>query len=456
MNKILLIIRREYLTRVKKKSFIVMTILGPLLLAGVMGIMIWLSLAETDDQRMLIADETPGLYKSLANMSNKQLEVTYANVSLEEGKKLFAASEYTSMLWIPMPSVETPQNKVVKLLFRKQPSNRVQESIEEKIESILVRMMVKRLVDSSEIDTSAFDVELFRSVKSHVSIDLVKFKDDGEEEAVDKINAIPGFGFGLLIYFFVMLFGVQVMRGVIEEKTSRIVEVIISSVKPFHLMLGKIVGIWLVSLTQFLLWVALSGILSMLVTTAIVSATYDGAEVAAQYSQMTPEMAQQFSKEMPSGPVLESEILSKVLGIPWGYLIGLFLFFFSGGYLLYAALFAAVGSAVDSETDTQQFMMPVTLPLILGYVVSLMVLENPDGPAAFWFSIIPLTSPIVMMVRASMGSVPLWELLLSMTLLVGTFLLMTMLAGRIYRTGILMYGKKASFRELLKWVTYKG
>ncbi|MGD1844253.1 MAG: ABC transporter permease [Salibacteraceae bacterium] len=453
MNKIGLIIRREYFTRVRKRSFLIMTLLGPLLIAGFFGVVIWLSLAESEDQKMLVADEG-GVYQSLSKIDNDVLKVDYAEIGLDEARMLFKESNYTSLLWIPFKSEDDIKVKKVKLLFKKQPSQRIQRDLENRMESILERLIIRQMVAESQIDSSV--VEGFRRASSSVIIDLVKFDSDGGEKKVNNADAVPGFVFGILIYLFVMLFGVQVMRGVIEEKTNRIVEVIISSVRPFTLMLGKIAGVWLVSLTQFALWIILSGVLSVLVSTAIVGANYDGAEVAAQYQQMTPEMAKQMSAEVGQAPALEGKIIQQISETPWTKLILLFMFYFSGGYLLYAAMFAAVGSAVDSETDTQQFMLPVTLPLMLGYIVSFIVIENPDGPAAFWFSIIPFTSPIVMMVRESMANVPGWELGLSMFLLVATFLTMTWVAGRIYRTGILMYGKKTNYRELLKWVTYKG
>ncbi|HXC03766.1 MAG TPA: ABC transporter permease, partial [Bacteroidia bacterium] len=258
---------------------------------------------------------------------------------------------------------------------------------------------------------------------------------------------------GVVIYFFIFLYASQVMRGVIEEKTSRVIEVIISSVKPFQLMMGKILGIALVGLTQFLLWVLLS--------IAVISPVSNYFLNAKHYKEISA--AQQPKIGMPvngavnndSGETSSSKIVDFLGNQPWGWLITCFTFYFLVGYLLYASMFAAVGSAVDSETDTQQFMLPVSMPLILSMAMSGVVVTNPDGPIAFWFSIIPLTSPIVMMMRLPFAP-PLWQLLLSMSLLLGTFFVSTWLAGRIYRTGILMYGKKSSWKELVKWLFYKG
>jgi ABC-2 type transport system permease protein len=241
------------------------------------------------------------------------------------------------------------------------------------------------------------------------------------------------------------------MRGVIEEKTSRIVEVIISSVKPFQLMMGKIVGVALVGLTQIAIWVVLTfGI--MAIGQSIIYESNFGVDTITE--QMTPEMA----KKLEAANAFNTKALidadNIIFMINWPVMIGWFLFFFLGGYLLYSALFAAIGSAVDSETDTQQFMLPVTMPLVFAYVMSVFTIENPEGPAAFWLSIVPLTSPIVMMVRVAMGNVPMWEMLLSSVLLIAAFVFTVWLSGRIYRTGILMYGKKVSYKEIWKWLWY--
>jgi len=235
------------------------------------------------------------------------------------------------------------------------------------------------------------------------------------------------------------------MRGVIEEKMSKVVEVIVSSVRPFQLMLGKIVGVALVGLTQFLLWVILTGGI-----VAIASSVFLGDLDPGQLSQMDPEMMEQ--AQINEGAL---EFFSMINSINFPLILGSFLFFFIGGYLLYSALFAAIGSAVDNESDTQQFMLPVTVPLILSFVVGQTILENPDSALAFWFSMIPLTSPIVMMIRVAIG-VPAWELILSMALLVAGFIFTVWLAGRIYRVGILMHGKKVSWGELAKWVKFKS
>ena len=271
-----------------------------------------------------------------------------------------------------------------------------------------------------------------------------------------------GYFAGFLIYFFVFLYGAMVMRGVIEEKTSRIVEVIVSSVKPFQLMLGKILGIALVGLTQFIAWVVLIT-LFVSVGMQVFGPDYSAENVAPQQEMVESVMSQQ-SINVSDVAEIQAEnssdnfkdiLLSTVDSINFIVVLLSFLFYFIGGYLLYASLFAAIGSAVDSETDTQQFMMPVTIPLVIGLLVMINTIQNPDGAMAFWFSIIPFTSPIVMMARIPFG-VPYWEVALSMSLLIITFLGATWFAAKIYRTGILMYGKKVSYGEIWKWIRYKS
>jgi ABC-2 type transport system permease protein len=276
-----------------------------------------------------------------------------------------------------------------------------------------------------------------------VSISTLRLTDKGEESGSAGASYGVGMFGSILIYLFIFLYGVQVMRGVIEEKNNRIVEVIISSVRPFQLMMGKIVGIALVGLTQFVLWVvltmAINGVISqkMMTDKSSVSAT----EISAQANANV-------DNEMMT------DVLSAVNTINFPLLIGTFLFYFLAGYLLYSALFAAIGSAVDSEAETQQFMFPVTIPLIFSFVLaSSAVVNNPDGPIAFWLSMIPLTSPVVMMVRIPFG-VPAWQLITSMILLILGFIGTVWLAAKIYRTGILMYGKKVTFKEMLKWLKY--
>jgi ABC-2 type transport system permease protein len=300
--------------------------------------------------------------------------------------------------------------------------------------------------------------EILQSIETDIDITTIKLSDTGDEkESSTGVAMAVGYAGGFLIYFFIFLFGAQVMRGVIEEKSNRIIEVMISSVKPFQLMMGKIVGIALVGLTQFLLWIILTVVL---VTAAqqvfFPETTRNPTEQALAQDILTRDNETVISPDQPA-PTEDmekiGELFDYVKTINFGLILGAFLFFFLGGYLLYGSLFAAVGAAVDNETDTQQFMFPITIPLVIGIFVMINTINNPESPVSYWFSIIPFTSPIVMMVRIPFG-VPYWDLVISAVLLILTFVGTTWLAGKIYRVGILMYGKKVNYKELYKWIKY--
>jgi len=252
------------------------------------------------------------------------------------------------------------------------------------------------------------------------------------------------------------MYGVQVMRGVMEEKQNRIVEVLISSVRPFQLMMGKIVGVAMVGFTQFMLWIGITVIMVVVGLALFASSGFDPAALAE--NGMTAQVEQQLLEQQgaPAKAVDSDKVMDLIAQVNIPLVLAVFAFFFIGGYLLYSSLLAAIGSAVDSETDTQQFMFPVTLPMIVAIFIAQLGVLNPESPAVLWGSLVPFTAPIVMMVRVVMGTVPAWQLLLSMALLVATFIGSVWLAGRIYRTGILMYGKKVSWKELGRWLLYKG
>jgi ABC-2 type transport system permease protein len=441
MGKTALIIKREYLSRVKKKSFIIMTVLGPILMAALFVGAIWLSLAQDGKQKVLIVDELQ-LFHTLPSSSNVQFE--YTTEDIHEVKKEFHKSDYTAILHIPYNILES---NAANFLHKKQPGFVAQKYIESRVESRIEDLKLK----VTNMDRTDYD-----RIKTRISLASISFKEIGKEEESSQEAGLVGFVFAIMIYMFIFLYGVQVMRGVIEEKTSRIIEVIISSVKPFQLMLGKIIGVALVGLTQFLLWVVLTSSIITVVQGVMLSNNFD-TEQMVHPNQMTAQMLQ--DKMSADGqPKLDSnEVLAVINRINFPYMLGMFLFYFLGGYLLYSAMFAAIGAAVDSESDTQQFMLPVTIPLIFAFVVAQLTVQNPEGPAATWFSIIPFTSPVVMMVRVA--SVPFdaiaWELLASMVLLIAGFIGTTWLAAKIYRIGILMYGKKINYKELGKWIFYR-
>jgi len=437
MNKIILILKREYLTRVKKKSFIIMTFLGPLLMAALMIVPIVLATMQNiGEKNIAVLDETNWFIGKFEQDDNMQFH--YVFDAVDSLKKQVLQEKYDLLVYIPRPELNIPVNAEI-YSDRQIPLN----------VSSYIKNTMRKEVETKKLLASGIDPDVIKSAKTTINLVTIRLDEDGgETKSFTEINVALGLFGSILIYFFIFIFGSQVMRGIIEEKTSRIVEVIISSVKPFELMMGKITGIALVGLTQFLLWVVLTG--SIYGVFMLIYGVAEAPQVLTTESAMTSP-AESMLPEMNNEAL--TEIIEVVDAINFPVIIGSFIFYFLGGYLLYAALFAAIGSAVDNEADTQQFMLPVSIPLILGLVVSNFIVNNPEGSLAFWLSIIPFTSPVVMMVRIPFG-VAYGELALSMALLVCGFLFTTWIAAKIYRTGILMYGKKPGYKELWKWLRY--
>jgi ABC-2 type transport system permease protein len=309
----------------------------------------------------------------------------------------------------------------------------------------------KLLLDKFNISKEDYDKVM--DIKTTVKLQNLETLEESNTGVKTGIGYVSAF----LIYIFVFMFGSQVMAGVIEEKSSRIVEVIVSSVKPFQLMAGKIIGIAFVGLTQFALWVILTFAIFAAGGTILGQSIFSGTSSTSELTEMlgtAGDDTQQIVQSVMANSEISS-IFNSIAGLNWGFIIGIFLIFWIGGYLMYASLFAAVGSAVENEADTNQFMLPLTIPLILAIMVMASVMQNPNGTVAFWFSMIPLTSPVVMMMRLPFG-VPMWELVLSIALLIATFIATTWIAAKIYRVGILMYGKKTTWKELGKWLFYKS
>jgi ABC-type Na+ efflux pump, permease component len=436
MNKIGIIIRREYTTRVAKKSFIIMTFLSPLLFAALIMVPLWLSgIKDNESKKVAVVDFTNEYGKVLK--SDKQ----YVFVPVQERVQNIGNSQlkkdYYAILLIKGDLVK--DSSAATLYSEKQ--------VGIELESTVSRQL-SEYVENKKLD--AYHVanikQMVEKARTKIDVTTIKLDEKGNSKVTSSIVAtIIGGLSTFLIYMFIFMYGVQVMRGVVEEKTNRIVEVIISSVKPFELMMGKIIGIALVGLTQFLLWIILTLIISNIAGFALFGTSISNLQAGAQLQGASTSGAQQAMMTVFQG----------LQGINLVEIVSYFIFYFLGGYLLYASLFAAVGSAVDNETDTQQFMMPITIPILFAFYAAIYSIENPDGPLAFWCSLIPFTSPIVMMVRLPFD-VPLWEKLLSVGLLVITFIGTTWLAGKIYRTGILMYGKKPSWKEMWKWLRYKN
>lgn len=416
-----------------------MTVLGPLLFVGFYATVIWVALGSVDTKSVQVLDES-GLFKQEFKDS-EVLKFSYVDTSLDSAKVSFKKSEANALVYIPANVIDHP--KGVRIYSDKNVSMDLKSEIEKVIE---------KQIEDIKLEQAGITHKILEDSRVNISSETISLSEEGEKTSSSGAATIIGGICAFLIYMSVFIYGTQVMRGITEEKTSRIVEVIISSVKPFQLMLGKIIGVALVGLTQFVLWI--------LLTTALTSAT--SAVLGSRMSKEPARIAQEMNKvQMPNqgipggnvdNPV--AEVLGAVASLNIPLIVGCFLFYYLGGYLLYSALFGAVGAAVDNDADTQQFMLPITLPIIFSFVFAQFVLRDPDGTLAFWTSIIPFTSPIIMMVRVPFG-VPAWEIALSMVLLVLGFIGTTWIAARIYRVGILMYGKKVSYKELAKWIFYK-
>lgn len=447
MNKIWLVTQREFLTRVRKRSFIIMSILGPVIIAAFFAAMFYMATSqETDVKKIAVVDSTGIFIKKIPD--TQYLHFIYLNVKVDALKKTLKKTDYYGILYIsPIIAYST---RAVQFYSFQQPSLNVTQYISNAIEKE-VRNQKLLSYKIQNIDA------ILKSVETKIDIETVKLTDTGEEKKSSTgLSMVVAYIGSLLIYMFILLYGVQVMRGVIEEKTTRIVEVIISSVKPFQLMMGKVFGVALAAMVQFAVWIILSITFVALIKAAFIP------DLSPVNLANQPQNLMEMSKSVPQmhqqAPQINPElanVFSMIDSINFYVMIGSFLFYFVGGYLLYSSLFAAVGAAVDNESDTQQFVFPITLPLIIGIMVMIGAFQNPGSSTAFWFSMIPLTSPIVMMARIPFG-VPYHEVLISMALLVLTFIGSIWLAGKIYRTGILMYGNKASFKELWKWLKYKN
>lgn len=446
MNKIGLVIQREYLSRVKKKSFIIMTLLGPILFAGFMGIGIFAAVADSTEHKVLVVDK-PGAI----SIFNEQLDahvpacpdcfperddMTYRFTNEQLSDSAFMNSDYTMMIELYEGLY---QHKKVNLYYKKIPSVMASSRVESDLESAVERAKVKQ--------EGLIDYESYKRLKVNLAVNKVSIE---QGDTFQEGRAGIGMFFAVIIFFFIFLFGAYVMRGVIEEKTNRIVEVIISSVRPIELMMGKIIGVGLVAITQVAIWIAFSLLIFFIAGFIFEAGLLNDSLALQQTAGATPANADFESY------LAQQDGISLLIEMNWPLVIGMFVVYFIGGYLIYASLFAAIGAIVDNETDTQQFMTPVMLPLFFSYLVAVLSVNNPEGIATQVFSFIPLTSPTTMMVRVAVGSVQAWELAVSVLLLLGTSYFLVWLAAKIYRTGILMYGKRPSYKELWKWMIYRS
>jgi ABC-2 type transport system permease protein len=431
MNKLNLIIQREYLARVRNKTFIVMTFLSPLILVGMFSLIAYLSMLNNSEKHTIAVKDDSGLFKG--QFENKE-EIDFVDVSaisLEDAKLLVREKEYYGVLYIPDTEDNEELAKSIRFFGKEAPSIGILQHIERTIsENLTTRELISRGLDISKIE----------SAEAKVSIQIENFEGKRTSKMSNYIKMIFGGAAGYLLMMFIIIYGNMVMRSVIEEKTNRIIEIIISSVKPIQLMLGKIIGTSLAGITQFSIWVVLGAVL-LFITSSLTGMNLMEAQ---------PQM--QNIEQVSNGEM--QQLIIDITNLPIITLIISFLVYFIGGYFLYSAIYAAIGAAVDSETDTQQFMFPIILPLMLGiYVGFFSVIENPHGTVSTIFSMIPLTSPIVMLMRIPFG-VPWYELVISLIILFTTNAGIVWLAAKIYRVGILMYGKKPTYKELYKWIKY--
>jgi len=437
MNKLKLIIKREFLAKVKNKSFIVMTILSPLLMVGLFMLIIFLNQKNSEEIRTVAFVDDSQLLTTVFKDTDNTKYVDLTAIGLEEARKQ-TESSYYGILYIPKSDTLENLSKGILFYSEDSPSLNLISAIENKLEKKIRDLKIEQL---------NIDINQVKSAETDVEITSENFSGEKSSKIGSILKMITGGGFGYLIFMFIIIYGTSVMRSVIEEKTSRIIEVIISSVKPFQLMLGKILGNALAGVLQFIIWMVSAGFLMFVIASVF---GLESASSSSAMGQMNPEMVQQVQETAMSE--LQLAFL-EVKNLPILTIFFSFIVYFIGGYLIYSSIYAAIGAAVDSETDTQQFMMPVMLPLIIAIYVGFSVIENPHGPIALGFSLFPLTSPIVMLMRIPFG-VPWWQILTSMILLIGTFILIVWFAAKIYRVGILMYGKKPTYKDLYKWLRY--
>lgn len=441
-NKTLLIISREYLTRIQKKSFIIITILMPILLVAMIVLPVLLVTLSEQRQfsRILVVDESEVFINNFED--NDHYEFSYRSGDIEQIKKEAFDQDFDVVLQI----LGSTQGVKSNIYYKKNLPTGLQSAVENQMDDIFFNHLLQ---DSLNIEPSRFEnmQNLAKAESTTIQID----EKGGEKEHDAEINQVFGMMCGLVIYFIIIIFASQVLRGVLEEKSNRIVEVLVSSVRPTQLLVGKIVGIALVGLTQLVIWIALSGAILFGVQLAVPNLfSEDSVETIAETPGVNlPDTA---SLQAETGNIFE--MIQNYFAVSFGTIILCFIFFFVVGYLIYSTLYAATGSVVDNESDSQQYTLPITIPLILAIVFVPNVSMNPDGALAFWLSMIPLTSPIAMMVRLPSG-VQAWELMLSMGLSLGFLVFSIWLSAKIYRIGILNYGNKPSWKTIFKWLREK-
>lgn len=435
MNHLPLIIKREYLTKVKNKSFIIMTILSPIIMILIIALVAYLSQLNNDKVREISILDELGLADNTFENSETITYNILQNTSLEEAKATAIKTASYGLLYIKKSNDIDTVIKNIKFYSKEAPSLTVISNLETKLETKFTNI---------KLQEQGIDIDIIQASKVNININQESFEGIKTSKIDSLVKLIFGGAAGYLLFMFIIIYGNMIMRSVIEEKTSRIIEVIVSSVKPIQLMLGKIIGTSLAGITQFAIWLVIGSILTTLVSLVF------GID-------MMQNQQQEFIQQAMETPAINSQIntlLRAFYNLPITNLVIAFILFFLSGYLLYSSLYAAIGAAVDNETDTQQFLLPVIMPLVLAvYIGIFTVIEDPHGVVSTVFSFIPFTSPVVMLMRIPFG-VPLWQQLMALLILIGTFIFIVWFTAKIYRVGILMYGKKPSYKELIKWIKY--
>ena len=436
--KIGIIIEREYLTRVKKRSFLLITFLAPIFFAALMFLpgLLMLNSEKFDSKKTIAVCDESTLFTGKFKDTDVNTFI-YEEKDITDVKNLVREGVYDGVLYIPGTSLTLPVNAEIYSM------NQIPMTLTDYINTTM-----KTVIEHQKLLASGIDPDIVKAANTTIHVQAIRMSEDEnvEKKSFGEFEFLLGIALAMVIYFVIFIFGSQVMRGVIEEKTNHIIEVIISSVKPFELMMGKIIGIALVGLTQFLLW----GILTTGIYVAVAQ-FLPTQEVFSTGTVMTEQIAEA-AANTDTEQVL-TKVFDVIHSINFKAILWCFLFYFIGGYFLYSAMFAAVGSAVDNETDTQQFVTPISMLLIIPMVCSTIIANAPDSSLSLWLSMIPFTSPVAMMLRIPFG-VPIWQVVTSVALLFVTFIIFTWLAGKVYRTGILMYGKKVSWKEIIRWIKY--
>jgi ABC-2 type transport system permease protein len=443
MNKIGLIIGREIKSKLTNKTFIVMTFLTPLIFIGALGLIIWTAMPEKIEQNVLVVDEG----KMFANTLNGNdfVTFTFADMDIQKAQEIFPNSDYTAILQTYTGADGTIMNKA-RVLYKKNPGLAFRTYLQNEMERIYYEQKLK---------ANNIDPTVIAHARQPMNIEMKPVDENGAVDNGDVIQ-IFSFAMGLIMMLFILLYGMMVFRSVMEEKTNRIVEVIVSSVRPFELMIGKIIGVAIVGIIQFVTTVLITTLLTTILSGIFMKDMMAMKERFDAQNALVKKQGIQANLEnvetyKDSQKIFEA--MDQLKGINYTQIGIYFVLFFIGGYLFYSSLLAAIGSAVDSESDSQQFMLPIMLPLMIGYFLAIKIMISPESNAVTIGSFVPFTSPIVMMARLPQG-VPPWQVFTSLAILYVSFIGTTWFAGKVYRTGILMYGKKTSWREIFKWLRY--